>query len=196
MRNVLLALVLVAWSTSVFAEAGDWLFRVGGSLVAPKSDNHSLVEVQDDTMLTFNGTYFMTDNWAIEVLAALPFEHDIELNSGGTVGETKHLPPTVSAQYHFMPGNNIRPYVGAGLNYTLFFEEDTSGALAGADLELDDSTGWAAQLGVDIDLNENMFLNAEVRYLDIDTRAKVNGTSIGDVEIDPLLFGINLGFRF
>ena len=192
MKKLLLAFALLCFSTSVFAEAGDWLFRAGASIVAPKSDNHPAVEVDDGTMVTFNGSYFITDRWAVEVLAALPFKHDIDAVGGGTIGEVKHLPPTVSMQYHFMPASSVRPYVGAGLNYTFMFEED----IDGADLELDNSTGWAAQIGVDIDLNENMFLNAEVRYLDIDTDAKVNGVSIGTVEVDPVLFGVNIGFRF
>ena len=196
MKKVMLALILMAWSVNAVAEAGDWLFRAGGSMVAPKSDNHSVVGVEDGYMVTFNGTYFFTNRWAVEVLAALPFKHDIELNGGGTVGETKHLPPTVSAQYHFLPDGAVRPYVGAGLNYTFMFEEDLRGPLAGAELELDDSVGWAAQIGVDIDLSDNLFLNAEVRYLDIDTDAKVNGADFGTVEIDPILVGVNLGFRF
>lgn len=192
MKKLLLTMLLLAYGTTAWAEAGDFLVRVGASMVAPKSDNHPAVDVEDGTMVTFNGTYFMTDQWAVELLAALPFKHDIDAKGGPTIGETKHLPPTVSLQYHFTPNQPVRPYVGAGLNYTLFFEED----IDGASLSLDDSFGWAAQVGVDIDLTENMFLNAEIRYLDIDTKAKVNGTSIGTVEIDPMLYGINIGFRF
>lgn len=195
MKKAIFVAILATYSMNVFAEAGDWLFRAGGSLVDPKSDNHALVSVEDDIMFTFNGSYFFTDNFAVELLAALPFKHDIEISGTGTVAETKHLPPTLSAQYHFLPGGAVRPYVGAGVNYTLMFEEDTKGALAGARLKLEDSVGWAAQLGVDIDLSESVFLNAEVRYLDIDTKAKLNGTSIGTVEIDPILFGLNLGIR-
>lgn len=192
MKKLLLTMLLLAYGTTAWAEAGDFLVRVGVSMVAPKSDNHPAVDVEDGTAVTFNGTYFMTDQWAVELLAALPFKHDIDAKGGPTIGETKHLPPTVSLQYHFTPNQPVRPYVGAGLNYTLLFEED----IDGASLSLGDSFGWAAQVGVDIDLTENMFLNAEIRYLDIDTKAKVNGTSIGTVEIDPMLYGINIGFRF
>ena len=178
------------------ADAGDWLLRVGAHTVMPKSDNHDVVEVEDATMVTFNATYFVTSHWAVELLAALPFEHDIELVSGGTVARTKHLPPTLSAQYHFRPGTNFRPYVGVGVNVTEFFEEDTTGALAGADLELERSVGPSYQIGFDVDLTKSMFFNAEVRYLDIDTDAKLNGASLGSVDIDPWAVGINLGVRF
>ncbi len=194
------ATVILVAAAPAFAEAGDWLVRFGGSTVMPKSDNNDTVEVDDGTMVTFNATYFFTDRWAVEVLAALPFEHDIDLDGGSRVGSTKHLPPTVSAQYHFMPGNNVRPYVGLGVNWTEFFEEDTTGALEGVDLELDRSVGLAAQVGLDIDINEAWFVNAEVRYIDIDTDPTVTLPSgdrleIGDVEIDPWLLGINVGFR-
>ena len=195
------ALAVVAallWSPSAAAsvEQGDWLLRVGAHSVNPKSDNHSVVEVESATMATFNFTYFFRDAWAVEVLAALPFEHDIELVGGGRVASTKHLPPTVSVQYHFNTSGRVKPYVGVGLNVTEFFQEDTTGALAGVDLELDRSFGLAAQVGVDIDLNENWFVNVDARYFDIDTDADLNGTSIGTVEIDPWAVGLSVGMKF
>lgn len=177
-------------------DAGEWIWRAGVHTVQPKSDNHAIVNVDSAAMLTFNGTYMFASNWGVEVLAALPFEHDINLNGGGKVAETKHLPPTVSLQYHFNPNGTIRPYVGAGLNYTVFFSEDTTGALAGTKLELDSSFGPAAQLGLDVALNSDWFINADVRWMDIDTKAKLGGVGIGTVEIDPYSFGVSLGRRF
>ena len=183
-------------STAQATDAGDWILRVGVHSVRPESDNHDLVNVDAAEMLTFNGTYMLAPNWGVEVLAALPFQHDINLNGGGKVGETKHLPPTVSAQYHFLPDGKVRPYVGAGLNYTMFFKEKTQGALAGADLKLEDSFGLAAQFGIDIDLTHDWYMNADARWMDIDTKAKVNGASIGKVHLDPLAFGVSVGRRF
>jgi outer membrane protein len=130
------------------------------------------------------------------LLAALPFKHDINLNDGGKVAETKHLPPTLSLQYHFNPNGRLRPYVGAGLNYTLFFDEKTSGALAGAKLELDQSFGAAAQLGCDVDIANVWFVSIDARWIDIDTDAKVNGQKLGKVEIDPYAIGVSFGRRF
>ena len=177
------------------AEQGDWLFRIGLSEVAPKSDNSDLVNVDSGRKTTFNATYFFRDNWAIEILAALPVEHDINLNGGPQVADTQQLPPTVSVQYHFLPERKIRPYVGLGINYTLFFKEDTEGPLDGADLQLDDSVGISTQVGFDIDVTEKVFLNFEARYIDIDTDASLDGVSLGTVEIDPLVYGFNVGFR-
>ncbi len=196
--GALAVVTALLWSPSAAAgvEQGDWLLRVGAHSVNPKSDNHSVVEVESATMATFNFTYFFRDAWAVEVLAALPFEHDIELVGGGRVASTKHLPPTVSVQYHFNTTQRVKPYVGVGLNVTEFFQEDTTGALAGLDLELDRSFGLAAQVGVDIDLNENWFVNVDARYFDIDTDADLNGTSIGTVEIDPWAVGLSVGMKF
>lgn len=178
------------------ADAGDWLWRVGAHSVRPKSDNHDVVNVDSATTLTFNATRLITPNWGVELLAALPFEHDINLNGGGKVASTKHLPPTLSVQYHFMPAGTVRPYAGLGLNYTLFFDEKTRGALAGTDLKLQDSFGLAAQLGVDVSIGNDWFVNVDARWLDIDAKAKVDGTSIGKVHIDPFAYGVSVGRRF
>jgi len=177
-------------------DAGDWIWRVGVHNVRPKSDNHDVVNVDAGASLTFNATYFLAPNSGVELLAAMPFAHDINLNGGGKVAETKHLPPTLSLQYHFNPDGAWRPYVGAGLNYTLFFDEKTVGALQGSDLELDPSWGLAAQAGLDVDLGSDWFVNADARWFDIDTDAKLNGTDLGTVEIDPYAFGLSIGRRF
>jgi len=138
----------------------------------------------------------MTRNLAVEVLAALPYEHDISLLDGTRVGSTKHLPPTFSLQYHFLPDSRIQPYVGLGLNYTLFFSEKTIGPLAGTDLELDSSWGWASEVGVDFPINEQWLINLSARYIDIDTDAKLDGARLGTVEIDPWVYGAHVGFKF
>jgi outer membrane protein len=126
----------------------------------------------------------------------MPFSHDINLNGSGKVAETKHLPPTLSQQYHFNPNGAWRPYVGAGLNYTVFFRGKTVGALAGSDLELDPSWGLATQFGMDVDLGSDWFVNVDGRWFDIDTDAKLNGARIGTAAIDPYAFGLSIGRRF
>jgi len=178
------------------AEPSPWVLRLGVHDVDPKSNNSDIVSVDSARMLTFNLTRMLDEHWGVEVLAALPFQHDIRLNSGGKVAEVKHLPPTLSVQYHFAPEAKFRPYVGAGLNATLFFDEKTSGALDGHTLSLGTSFGVAAQAGMDFDITDTWFLNADVRWLDIDTKAKLDGASIGNVAIDPLTVGISVGRRF
>lgn len=191
------ALALLLAGGAGAANASDWIVRVGGHYVDPKSDNHAVVGVDSGQSLTFTVTYMLAPRWGVELLAAWPFSHDITLNADGSkVAETKHLPPTLSLQYHFLPDGKIRPYVGAGLNATLFFDEKTTGALAGSDLSLDESFGAAAQLGVDFALSGDWMLNVDARWIDIDTDARLDGVGIGSVAIDPYVFGISVGRRF
>ncbi len=181
-------------------EAGDWIGRVGAWGIFPKSDNLNtalgMIDVDNGYSLGLNLTYMAAPNIGIELIAALPFKHDITL-SGTKVGSTLQLPPTLFLQYHFMPGSTVRPYAGVGINYTFFFSEDTTGPLSGTKLTLDPSWGLAGELGVDIDVAPNWFVNAVVSYMDIDTKAKSNvlGT-LGTVNIDPIVVGINIGMRF
>lgn len=182
--------------TATAFEPGDWLVRVGASYVSPASDNHEIVSVESATSMTFNFTYMMTDVWALELLAAYPFKHDLELQDGTKVGSTEHLPPTLSIQYHFNPTEKFQPYVGFGINYTNFFSEKTTGPLTGTDLSLGDSWGLAGQIGFDVLLNDDWFFNLDARYLDIDTKATLDGVSLGKVEVDPWVFGAHIGYRF
>lgn len=202
-------------------EAGDWLFRFGGSLIDPKSDNGSLdltavnigeqeVSVDDKIGVTFNITYMYSANFGIEVLAALPYEHDIEVEGlPGTAATVTHLPPTVSLQYHFMPQSSFQPYVGAGVNLTWFMDESKKEGLRAADdllgvttdIKVDStSIGLAAQAGFDYVINDRWFLNVDVRWIDISTDATliVDGADFATtkVDVDPMVYGIHLGYRF
>jgi outer membrane protein len=183
-------------------EAGDWLVRLGATYISPESSNHPALDVDDALGLTFNGTYMVTNNFGVELLAALPYEHDLDgkpngsLGLSGKIGSTKHLPPTLSAQWHFDPIGRVIPYLGAGINYTLFFDESTTGDLAGTKLDLDASFGLAGQVGVDMQVNEAWFVNIDLRYIQIESDASVDGAGIGDVDINPWVFGINVGRSF
>jgi outer membrane protein len=179
------------------AEKGDIILRGGVHAVNPKSDNSPIVNVDEGYSPSIMLTYFLSDNWAIDVLGALPFKHDVNLNTGGKVAELKHLPPTISLQYHFLPSGAVfRPYVGAGVNFTLIFDEETQGALAGTDLSLDNSFGLAAQIGADFALNDKWAINLEARWIDIDTDATLNGAALGTVAVDPLVYGLSVAYKF
>jgi outer membrane protein len=131
-KTVLCTAVLLttaAANTAMAFDQGDWLIRAGASYIDPKTNNHEIASVESETGFTFNFSYFMTDAWAVEVLAAWPYKHDIELLDGTKVGSTKQLPPTVSIQYHWAPDSVFQPYVGVGLNYTNFFSQKTTGPL-------------------------------------------------------------------
>ena len=144
------AAALVAYSPAASAyQTGDWVARIGLGSVNPKSDNGTLagtldLEVGTDVKPTLAVSYFFTDNVAAQVLAAWPFEHDYDLN-GANSGSFKHLPPTVTLQYHFNPTGPLNFYLGAGFNYTFVYDEEI--AIPGAKLSLDNSFGLAAELG-------------------------------------------------
>jgi outer membrane protein len=197
-----LALAFGGLAAPAFAQqAGEWTFSVGAHQVNPKSDNGSLaggtldVEVDSNVRPTITAEYFVRDNLGIEVLASLPFQHDVNIAGLGNVGSTKHLPPTVSLQYHFGEGK-VKPFVGLGVNYTLFFSEDTTGALAGNDLKLDDSFGLAAHAGIDFKVGEKGAIRVDARWIDIDTDVELNGAGLGTVNIDPLVYGAAYVFQF
>lgn len=193
-KALLSTLILIsagAANTAMAVEKGDWLVRFGASNVDPKSDNHPVVSVDDGSSFTANVAYMFTDNLSVELLAAYPFEHDITAG-GAKVASTKHLPPTVSVQYHFMPQNPFKPYVGLGVNYTTFFS--TKSSLG--NLDLGDSWGLAGEVGVDIMLGDRWLLNGSIRYIDIETKARLDGASLGKVAIDPMVYGLHLGLKF
>lgn len=229
---ICLALASGAVGASAY-EQGDWILRAGITTVAPEASSDDInlptglvaeADVDDDTQLGIIPAYMITDNLAIEVLAATPFEHDIEAKGKGAIagtnlaaGSTKHLPPTVVVQWYPRAGQTgWQPYLGVGLNYTTFFDEDTDGELVGllgsltegavdgADLDLDDSWGLAAQAGVDFPINDHWAFNVAIWYLDISTEAKVTATAGGapaavvefDVDIDPWVYNIGVAYKF
>ena len=189
-------LAVPALADASFYSQGSWHFGAGVINVNPKSGQRPPLPVRmptigSDTAVSLTAEYFVRDNIGIELLAATPFEHDIAL--GGTnIGSTKHLPPTLSVNYHFPTKGKITPFVGLGVNYTTFFEEQT----ALGTLELDDSFGLAASLGADWQISDRGALRVNVRYMDIDTDASLDGADIGTAEIDPVTVGVSYIHRF
>jgi outer membrane protein len=212
-------------------DKGDILVRGGLVTVVPTGDSGTVsgipdgvrnarVEVENDTQVSLTAVYMLTDTLGLELLAATPFSHDIvgkgDLN-GVEVGRTKHLPPTLSLQYHFgKPGGWLNPYLGLGLNYTWFFSEKVHGGLVdtlntlptvsslggvrSADMELKNSLGLAAQVGADVHLKDRWYLNAALWYMNIETTAKLT-TNLGtvhevDVDVNPYVFNLSLAYRF
>lgn len=198
----LAAALALAAAPAMAQSKGDWTIGAGVHQVAPKSNNGSLaggtlkVDVDNDIKPTITGEYFIADNLGIELLAALPFKHDINIAGLGSVGSTKHLPPVVSLQYHFNSKGKVSPFLGAGINYTTFFSEKTGGALAGSKLKMEDSWGLAAHAGLDFAINDKGSLRVDVRWMDIDSKVKLDGEKIGTVNIDPLAYGVSYVFKF
>jgi outer membrane protein len=183
--------------------AGTWEFKIGAHNVNPKSDNGTLragaaafdVEVGSNTRPTFGFGSWLTDHLQLDLLAAIPFEHEVKLN-GARAADFKHLPPTLTLQYHFNPGGDVCPFVGVGVNYTYVYSEAETGPLTGTRLDLDNSFGLAAQVGIEFKLNDRWSLAGDVRWFDIDSDAKLNGASLGTVAVDPIGVGIFAVYSF
>ena len=192
LKTLLASVVAVSAMPALAYDAGDIIVKAGIAHVAPKDDNLKLsgagtVEVESDTQLGITATYMVTPQIGVEVLAATPFKHDIKLN-GKKVATTKHLPPTISAQYYPMdPASKIQPYVGLGINHTFFFDED------GIVNHLGKSTGLALSAGMNYDIDDKFMANVAVWKIDIDSELNDGGN---DVEIDPLVFMVGAGMKF
>lgn len=219
------ALVAALAGGSMMAQAyqkGDFVLRLGAVNVDPDSDSSGInlpgvptlkTEVDDDTQFGIIPMYMVTENVGIELLAATPFEHDITLQGKGVkvnAGSTKHLPPTITAQWYPRGGKSgWQPFLGLGVNYTIFFDEktdkqldETLNALIGAEkanLDLDNSFGLAFQVGLDIPVYKDWALSMAVWYLDIDTNGQVS-TDVGNVNfktnIDPFVYHLGIAHRF
>src|SRR5690606_2037042 len=200
LQSLVLAAATALTMTTAFAvPAGTWSIAAGAHYVDPKSDNGTLnnglsVDVDGDVRPTISGEYFIANNVGVELLAAIPFHHDFDLNdaAGNRVlsGKTQHLPPTLSLQYHFDGYNmpmNVKHFVGVGVNYTTFFKEKVSN---GADLDLDDSVGVAGHIGLDIPFAPTESFRIDARYMDIKTDAKLNGVDAGEIDISPWVYGV------
>lgn len=211
----LLALAVAAPFANAY-EAGDIVVRAGAITVDPHEDSSEIsaggvdlpgtaATLDSDTQLGLNFMYMATDNIGIELLAATPFTHTVGTKGLGglKLGELKHLPPTLSAVYYPLDKSSaFQPYAGIGINYTWFFDTELSSEAEAANfngLDVDDSWGLAYQLGMDYMLTDNVMLNAQVRYIDIDTTAT---TYLGaakvdvDVDVDPFVYMVGLGYKF
>ena len=207
MRNTLKFAVLgIALSATLPALAqqtseGNWLVR--GRAVQLNFDNGqssglplngtTKVEAVDRWIPEVDISYFFTKNFAAELVLTYP--QNIDINVGGTKsGTIRALPPSLLLQYHFTDLGAFKPYVGAGLNYTIFSKR--SNILNGAASVDSNSFGLAAQIGADYALSKNWSLNFDVKYVQMKTDVTLNGSKIGKVDLDPMLYGIGVGYRF
>ena len=184
---------------------GKFQIRARGIWVAPVESANSIsiggdVDISNQVVPELDFTYFVTDNIAFELIAAIT-PHDVRAvgTAAGDVdlGDVTLLPPTLTLQYHVPFDNGFKPYVGVGINYTAFFDEDVPSAGVVTDTHFDDSVGPALQVGMDYFLTDDWFVNLDFKYLFIDTDVSINGGDItASVDINPIVFGFGVGYRF
>lgn len=226
MRLLTTAMAAALLSTPAFAQFN---INIGAIMVSPDDTSSALSVVEQvaslpagstsatvntNTQLGITLDYRFKPNWAVQLIAATPFSHDIQVQGsaidGLKIGKTKHLPPTLLLQYHFStPYQSVDPFIGLGVNYTAFFDEQIDPELGSAlqalqvitptdnvSLHVKDSVGVALQAGINYQLTESVGIHLMLSKMDIDTRArvKVNGTTIEqvNVNIDPLVTMLGL----
>ena len=195
-----LATLSLAASTAAMAQETPWLVRVRAVHIDPadKSDPvggtgaSDRLTVSSKTIPELDVSYFFTPNLAAELILTYPQKHDVFLD-GGKIGTFKHLPPTLLAQYHFVLDAPIKPYIGAGVNYTTISKVDLLAGKAGLE---HDSFGFALQAGVDYAIDKKWSLNVDVKKVQIRSDVFIGGAKASAVKVDPLLVGVGVGYRF
>ena len=226
MKKSLLVLALLSAFAPVLAqaEAGDWVVRVRAASVSPdeKSKLGSIGRTAFPTLISSGATlsvdnnvipeldisYYITKNIAMELILATGTRHDVSITNNTIgllnqpLGSVNILPPTLTAQWHFNPDQMIDPYVGAGINYTHSFDRTlaTTAVSPGLPIHIDQNMfGAVAQVGVDVNLGSGWLINADVKYVKLNTDVKINtGTwvKIDDLDINPWVFGVGIGKKF
>jgi len=204
--------LLASLAAPAAAAEGPLMVRLRGVYILPadKSDAiASLAVAKDDISVSkkfipeVDISYFITPNLSAELILTYPQKHDVKAVSNGTeldLGTFSHLPPVLSAQWHFLPGAVVNPYVGVGLNLTLITSQDLAVPLA-TPLELEiskSSIGFSAQVGADFQVAPQWYVNADVKYvtLGVDVKVKSSGTKVSHVTVNPWLLGLGVGYRF
>lgn len=220
-KALFVAAALVAATPALAHEAGSFILRAGAAHVAPNDSSSRIsttvtgpiagtkATVNSDTQLGLTFAYKLTDHIGIELLAATPFSHQVNVKGvgggiDGKLADVKHLPPTLTLQYYPMAKESRwQPYIGAGINYTTFFQEkltSTQKTNGFSSLSLKDSWGLAGQVGMDYMLTDRLMFNMAAWYIDIDTKATLRHNALGktkvDVDIDPWVFMVGLGYKF
>lgn len=196
-KQVIAAAVLASLASgAVFAaeQEGPWMVRVRAvNLNSANTDSTGLgLTINNKVIPEVDISYFFNKNVAAELILTVPQEHNLE-SKGTKIGTVEHLPPTLLVQYHFDSNGGAKPYIGAGVNYTRFTRTDILGGAATLDK---DSWGGALQVGVDIPLSKGMYLNFDLKKVYIKSNVYVGTANAGDFKVDPVLFGIGLGWRF
>ncbi|MCL2341049.1 MAG: outer membrane beta-barrel protein [Proteobacteria bacterium] len=206
MKALIFVLALAALTLGAVGgvQAADpkFVVKVGLADVEPKSNNGTLdgttlgIDIGNSVRPSITFEYLITPNIGIELLAAWPFRNDVSISTLGNVATVDVLPPTLSVQYHFFPDKMVSPFLGVGLNYAFIYSEETKGALAGNSIDVDNSWGFAAHAGVDINFNEHWLMTVDLRWIQMSGDVTLNGAKVASVDIDPWVLGVAVGYRF
>ncbi|WP_374277508.1 OmpW family protein [Azonexus sp.] len=200
----LAAVGLVSSAAAETMDYGPFMVRVRAVNIAWENGNDSQmlqtgkVEADNKWIPEVDLSYFFTPNIAAELVLTHPQTVNVSL-SGDDIGKLRALPPSLMLQYHFTDLGTLKPYVGLGVNYTYFNKNKGLRAVNGTvPVEVDrTSFGLAAQIGADFALSKNLYLNVDVKYIQMAVDVKVtNGSKLGKVDLNPITAGVGVGYRF
>ena len=201
-RPLIVLAALVTTLAPLAAQAqdtGDWIVRARATSLTSQNDDSTGLDlsINDKVIPEVDISYFLNPNVALELILTYPQKHDVK--SGGVkIGSFKHLPPTLTAQYHFTNFGGWRPYVGLGVNYTHISDVQWDPAVEAAlqpSLKKD-SFGLAAQIGADVPVGGGWLVNVDVKKVQIGTEVSSFGVKAGDFKVNPWLASIGVGKRF
>lgn len=200
MKKAILAIVLGGVALGAMAQETPWQVRARAVHINPADKSDPIagvgasdrISVSNKTIPEVDISYFFTPNISAELVLTYPQKHDVYLD-GQSIGTFKHLPPTLLAQYHFTPSSQVSPYVGVGVNWTTFSKNKI---LNGQGSLEHDSFGLALQAGVDYKLDKNWSLNLDIKKVQIRSDVMIAGTKVSKAKVDPVLFGVGVGYRF
>jgi outer membrane protein len=189
-------LIAASFAAPVMAEEGPFMVRVRALHMQVDNGNSpavagAKVEINSKTFPEIDFAYNFTRNIAAELVLTYPQKHDVSLQ-GSHIGSIKHLPPTLLVQYQFLPGQTCNPYIGAGVNYTRFISADLPSGITTSK----SSSGFAAQVGVDLAIGKNVYLNFDYKHVQIEADILVAGSKLTTLKVDPNLISVGLGWRF
>lgn len=194
--SLLLGATLV--TATAWAEASDnpWMVRFRALNLDwnnGREDGLPNITAKNKTIPEIDVSYFFSPNIAAELVLTYPQKVDIELNGGG-IGNVKALPPSLLLQYHFTGLGQLKPYIGAGVNYTLFSNRST---LAGGTASVERSSfGYALQVGADYMLDKNWGINVDLKRARIQTDVTVAGAKAGTLDLTPTMLGVGLTYKY
>ena len=190
------------------AQETPWSVRLGVTQLEPanKSDpfkdtltfSADAISVSKKTLPEFDVYYSFNPNLVAELVLTIPQQHTVNLAGVGDLGTFKQLPPTLLAQWHFMPAQQFDPYIGAGVNFTWISSVHLNVAPLNQNLDLKKSSwGLALEAGVDFNVDKRWYVNANIKYVNpLQTDVTLNGAKVTTVKVDPYLYSLGVGYHF
>lgn len=197
MKTALMCLCLFLVLPAHADDFRHWLARVGAHPIQPQTENHPQFRLDDAAAVSAGATYLISEHWGVELFATAPARHTLHRVSGESVADFNLMPISACLQYHIVDrAERMRAYGGVGIVYAMMGDERTFGSLGDQRMKLQSGAGATAHIGLDLNLGSKWFASIDARWFAIDTPLEIAETGVGQLDIDPLAFGLSIGRRF